>query len=271
VKNTLADLVKHIAARRKALLNEYSEYDLHQLRVTVRRLRTLLRFEEQPQAWQLRREWGYLISHTNPARDWDTLAARIEELPDEQQPVSLMSAVERHRQSVLKDVLFSLRDKKWDSTRRRTMDYVKESVEGDRAPPTPEHILDEASGRVNEAWERARTRADARSWHKLRIAVKDLRYSLDTVGQGAVREPIELCKLLQKELGNWHDTIVHRDLLKVIERELGQEEKAALAALAELETGMFDEGIQCLKEARHMMGARAKLLERGSGTTASWR
>ena len=66
--------------------------------------------------------------------------------------------------------------------------------------------------------------------------MKDLRYSLDTVGEGNIREPIELCKLLQKELGNWHDTIVHRDLLKVIERELGHTEQAALAAVADLET-----------------------------------
>jgi CHAD domain-containing protein len=271
VKDTLADLVKHIAARRKALLKEYSEYDLHQLRVTVRRLRTFLRFEEQPQAWQLRREWGYLISHTNPARDWDTLAARIEDLPDEQQPVGLLSAVERHREAVLKDVILFLHDKKWDKTRNDTEAYLDLSIDKGREPTAPEQILDEASARVNAAWERARARADARSWHKLRIAVKDLRYSLDTVAQGTVKEPIELCKLLQKELGTWHDSIIHRDLLKIVERELAQEERSARAALVDLETELFDEGMKCLKEARHMMGARAKLLERGSGTTASWR
>lgn len=270
MKETLADLAKQIADRRKALLNEYSEYDLHQLRVTVRRLRTFLRFEEQPAAWQLRRDWGYLISQTNPARDWDTLAARIEELPEEQQPVGLVSAVERHREQVLKEVALSLRDKKWDTARRETRTYTEQSIEDDRQLPSPESVLAEASARVNHAWERARNRADARSWHKLRIAIKDLRYSLDTLGHGSVREPVELCKLLQQELGKWHDSIVHRDLLKLVERELRPEEKAARIAVEQLETELFDEGMKCLKEARHMMGARAKLLERPS-TPASMR
>ena len=262
MKNTLADLVKHIAARRKALLSEYSEYDLHQLRVSVRRLRSLLRFEEQPQAWQLRREWGYLISHTNAARDWDTLAARMEDLPDEQQPVGLLSAVERQREEVLKEVLESLHDRRWEKVRKQTEAYLEHSVEQNHEPPGPEQILAEASGSVDAAWERARNRADARSWHKLRIAVKDLRYSLDAMGGTSVNEPIELCKLLQQELGTWHDSIIHRDLLKVIERELRHEEHAARTALSALENELFDEGMRCLKEARHMMGARAKLLER---------
>ena len=82
------------------------------------------------------------------------------------------------------------------------------------------------------------------------------------MGGTSVNEPIELCKLLQQELGTWHDSIIHRDLLKVIERELRHEEHAARTALSALENELFDEGMRCLKEARHMMGARAKLLER---------
>jgi CHAD domain-containing protein len=262
VKSTLTELVKQITARRQALLREYSEYDLHQLRVSVRRLRGLLRFEEQPQAWQLRREWGYLISHTNPARDWDTLAARIDELPEDQQPVALMSAVDRHRKECWKLVLESLRSDGWDETRKRTETYLAEAIDGSREPPEPEQVVADASARVNHAWERARERADARSWHKLRIAIKDLRYSLDTVTRGSVREPVELCKLLQKELGTWHDSIVHRDLLKQLEREIGSGERAAREAINNLDTDLFAEGMKCLREARHMMGARSKLLER---------
>lgn len=269
MKNTLEGLVKQIAARRKALLKEYSEYDLHQLRVAVRRLRSLLRFEEQPQAWQLRREWGYLISHTNPARDWDTLASRIDELPEDQQPVGLMSAVERHRNECWQQVLDSLRDDSWEATRKRTEAYLDEAIDGSREPPEPEQVIADASARVNHAWERAREHADARSWHKLRIAIKDLRYSLDSLQGGSVREPIELCKLLQQELGTWHDSIVHRDLLKQLDRELGSQERAAREAIAGLDTDLFAEGMKCLREARHMMGARSKLLERSNSRPTS--
>ena len=67
MRKTQVELLETIKSRRTALSLEYDEYALHQLRVAVRRLRSLLRFEEAPEAWQLRREWGYLISQTNPA------------------------------------------------------------------------------------------------------------------------------------------------------------------------------------------------------------
>ena len=228
----------------------------------MRRLRGLLRFEEQPVAWQLRREWGYLVSHTNPARDWDTLAERLEELPDEEQPVGLVAAVQRQREKVWKSVLRSLRLPQWEETRERTLAYLDQAVEPEREPLDPERVIQEASDRVNSAWERARERGDNRSWHKLRVAIKDLRYSLDTLSQTSVAEPIALCKLLQDELGKWHDSIVHRELLQTISGELAADETAARAAAAELDTDLFAQGVKCLKEARHIMAARAQLLDR---------
>ncbi|MEE4193324.1 MAG: CHAD domain-containing protein [Halieaceae bacterium] len=262
MKDTLAQLQDQIAARRGALLQEYSEYDLHQLRVAVRRLRGLLRFEAHPDAWQLRKEWGFLISQTNPARDWDTLFARIEELPEDQQPVGLLSAVERHQQKVWNDVISALRNAQWEATARRQQAYTESHIEAERAPLEKEKSIGEASMRVNLAWDYAEKHDEPRAWHKLRIAIKDLRYSLDSLSQTEVDEPIELCKRLQDLLGSWHDSIIHRDLLKRVDADLAQDEKAAKDAVAELDTDLFAEGMKALKETRHVMAARQQLLER---------
>ncbi len=262
MKETLAKLQAQIEGRRKALIEDYSEYDLHQLRVTIRRLRGLLRFEEQPDAWQLRREWGFLASQTNPARDWDTLAARIEELPEDQQPVGLLSAVERHRQRVWKQVLTALRDPQWELTARNMRGYIDNHIEQQRQPMAQEAAIREASLRVDQAWEYAATHDEPRAWHKLRIAIKDLRYSLDSLSQTEVDEPIELCKRLQDLLGTWHDSIIHRKLLRLVDNDLAIDEKAAREALAELQTDLFAEGMKSLKETRHVMAARQQLLER---------
>ncbi len=262
MKDTLAQLQDQIAARRSALLEEYSEYDLHQLRVAVRRLRGQLRFEPHPDAWQLRKEWGFLISQTNPARDWDTLFARIEELPEDQQPVGLISAVERHQQTVWDGVISSLRDAQWQTTARRQQAYIDNHVEETRAPLEQKKSIQEAGMRVNMAWNYAEKNDEPRAWHKLRIAIKDLRYSLDSLSQTEVDEPIELSKRLQDLLGTWHDSIIHRGLLKLVDADLAPDEKAAKAAVKGLDTDLFAEGMKALKETRHVMAARRQLLER---------
>ncbi len=264
MKNTLAKLQKQIAARRDALLQEYSEYDLHQLRVSVRRLRGLLRFEGHPDAWQLRREWGFLVSQTSPARDWDTLVARIEDMPEDQQPVGLLSAVERHQHRVWDEVITALRDPQWATTSQQLQAYIDKHIDDQRAPIDREASVREASMRVNQAWEYAEKHDKPRAWHKLRIAIKDLRYNLDSLSQTEVDEPLELCKRLQDLLGTWHDSMIHHELLLIVDRDLAADEKAAKDAAAELDTDLFAEGMKALKETRHVMAARQQLLERAA-------
>ena len=262
MKETLAKLLVQIEARREALLGEYTEYDLHQLRVAVRRLRGLLRFEAHPDAWQLRREWGFLASQTNPARDWDTLAARIEELPEDQQPVGLLSTVERHRETIWKQVLAALRNPQWEQTARRMHSYLGSYTEEQHPPVGQKAAIREASLRVSQAWEYVCRHDEPRAWHKLRITIKDLRYSLDSLSQTEVDEPIELCKRLQDLLGTWHDSVIHRQLLNLVDNDLASAEKAAKEVLAELHTDLFAEGMKSLKETRHVMAARQQLLGR---------
>ena len=270
MKRSLQDLLKHIKDRRSALLkDDYDEHQLHQLRVNVRRLRGLLRFEDSHEAWQLRREWGYLISHTNSMRDWDTLAARVDELPENEQPVGLVDTLTATRQRIWRKIRKSLKSDDWKDTARRTRAYLKHRVADEHPPPDANAIIREASARLSEAWARAQEQDNNRAWHKLRIAVKDLRYSLDMLGEDASDQRIDLCKELQAQLGTWHDSIIHRDLLDEIDRELGKDELAAKQSIERLQNQLKLDGAQCLKEARHILTNRGSLLLQGSSSSGN--
>ena len=266
MKDTLEKLLQGIEQRRQALLNEDSEYDLHQLRVSVRQLRSLLKFEEHPVAWQLRLEWGYLVSHTNPARDWDTLAERLDKLPQDQQAVALIEAVEGRRRQIWKDMQRALRNQAWDDTSTGMVAYLDSAFDDQRAPPSPELQIAEARARVDAAWSRAQRDGDNRSWHKLRTAIKDLRYILESFPLGTVDEPVALCERIQDHLGCWHDSLMHRHLLREVDKDMPSEERSAREAIARLDTELFAESMRCLKETRHVMAARNQLLERHSSS-----
>ena len=67
-------LTRRLEKRRRALLDHYDEEDLHQLRITLRRMRGRLEGTDDKERRQLRKDLGALADTTNPARDWDTLA-----------------------------------------------------------------------------------------------------------------------------------------------------------------------------------------------------
>ena len=256
MKRSLDAILKEIRSRRKNLLAGYDEHNLHQLRVSVRRLRGLLRFEESGEARQLRREWGYLISHTNAARDWDTLAGRVRALEPGELAANLLPALEAGHKRVVKGVIKRLAEDSWHDTTRRTKRYLKHRISEQRRPPADSETVSEAAHRVNHAWVHARTHDTSRAWHKLRIAIKDLRYSLDTFALEVESEHIAVCKALQDLMGQWHDTVVHQELLDTIEDTLGEGDAGAREAVAALRATLDLEGKQCLASARQLMESR---------------
>jgi CHAD domain-containing protein len=60
---------------------------------------------------------------------------------------------------------------------------------------------------------------DDTSWHKFRIAVKEVRYTAErelpgTAAESRVAEVVEICKSFQSLLGGWHDCVVQAQLLE---------------------------------------------------------
>jgi CHAD domain-containing protein len=86
-----------------------------------------------------------------------------------------------------------------------------------------------AADPLGQALDRARAALTAalaldndRAWHKLRIAVKEVRYQAESEETAAATDParaelLEQCQLLQSLLGRWHDCIVQLQMLEEFE------------------------------------------------------
>ena len=249
----MLELLKQIEVLRAALLEDYEEDELHQLRVRVRRLRGQLRFEGSPEALGLRWAWGSLISHTNGMRDWDTLAARVNALPENELPVGLANPLTDTRQRIWKKTRRSLESRDWENSVRRTRAFLQHRAAVEHEATDTEARIEEAGARLRRAWTRAQKHDNSKAWHKLRIAVKDLRYSLDMLGEDSTDQRIDICKELQTQLGTWHDSIVHRRLLEEIGEQLGENETVARQGVKRLRKLLKREGKQCLQWASDIL------------------
>ncbi len=82
--------------------------------------------------------------------------------------------------------------------------------------------LERALSGARTALAAALASGDDHDWHKLRIAVKEVRYQAESGVGGAPANPeqaelIEQCKPLQSMLGSWHDCVVQLQILDELE------------------------------------------------------
>jgi CHAD domain-containing protein len=233
---------RKLKSRRKTLLEKYDDEDLHQLRINIRRARALLKSQPDKPSAALRKDLGRLAQKTNAARDWDTLAIYAAGVLPSRHWRTLQPLVESYREQAHEKVLETLRSRSWNTTLSRWKTLVKQSDTQAFAEGSLVGGNRKAAKRVLKAGRRAMMRGDEGSWHKFRIALKNLRYRLDNTSVEGDRERDDLkaikkiCKRLQEELGNWHDTVVHRNLLVQITDDSrvdgDPESEAALRALA---------------------------------------
>ena len=205
---------------RSSLLANYNEEDLHQLRVTLRRMRSVLRGIPGGKEKKLRRRLGALAHTTNDARDWDTLYASAREQLREAQFNELEPLLHAQRESARAQVYRMFHAKQWLATLRR-WDALADKTELDAASLCMRRAgLKKRLKRATAASHKAMAKDDNKRWHKLRLAIKELRYALDTGPEGMPAsgrpELLQECKTLQTLLGDWHDTVVHRELLDTL-------------------------------------------------------
>jgi CHAD domain-containing protein len=169
------------------------------------------------EARELRRELGDLARATNGARDWDTLVASARDQLEPEQLRALLPLLEECRQSAHAQVYRTLRSHQWRAALARWDDLADITAMAVGCETIATRELDSILQRVNTAGHKAMIRDDARCWHKLRIAIKELRYTLDSLshdtGEPLTARLLDECKSLQSLLGDWHDTVVHRKLL----------------------------------------------------------
>jgi len=248
----LAGSARALKLRGRALLQVYDEEELHQLRVTLRRIRSALEPMPTEKARRLRHDLGELARATNSARDWDTLVVCAREELSAGQFDELQSTLVAARAVARDKVYRALHSRHWKKTLRRWKKYSRRSAPDDRdlsgALPNPEKTLVRSRRAVNKAL----SSDDEKHWHKLRIAIKALRYSLENrlelEPDVTAEQLVAACKRLQTGLGKWHDTVVHRRLLPQLVDD-SDHPGQKLAGTTLLNT-LDSKGQQCLQEIR---------------------
>jgi inorganic triphosphatase YgiF len=228
--------VHHFAGNRKAVLAGRPE-GIHQMRVGLRRLRAAISvFKEMlrgPETEQVKTELKWLTEELGPARDMDVMAKDAVAPLDETSPapkalVALKADVlakrdkgfarakravtsERYRRVVLDTVLW-INGGKWTQTGVAL-------IVGRRKLPAPRFATQELDRRTAKVLKKLGKLNDLSPLkrHKLRIAVKKLRYATGYFeglfgGERAIKAFSGVLEDLQSSLGQLNDIRVHGGL-----------------------------------------------------------
>ena len=264
-RNT-GQITRDLKARRKKLLKDYDAEELHQLRVDIRRLRSVLKLAGTDEASRLRKEWARIAKRSNLARDWDTFAAYVDKAlePNPKKVINpLLARKLRRAHRRVKKILLSSH---WDAALKAWQAYEHRKVKNSATERALASRVELARRRVDDARWLALSQDDEASWHGLRIAIKDLRYTLENLqvesptDQRQLRTGIGLCKMLQTELGDWHDTVIHSALAEQLVPTAATEKNAhTREAIQDLTDLIHQRGTACLEAARATLAANGYL------------
>jgi CHAD domain-containing protein len=222
VQPRLIEVTTTVEQAAASLRQGYAAEHLYALRVGMRRIRSMLKPLGSTGPRRFRKTWGGFAAVTNRARDWDVfLITAAEMLPPE--PYARFE--HRHRDTVLgshEAVLELLESGHWSRNLRDWRQFLEQHGADASQPATGPAPIDRALSRARQALATAQATGEDRAWHKLRIAVKEVRYQSEAFAEGVApgspeEELIEWCKPLQALLGSWHDCVVQLQLLDDME------------------------------------------------------
>ena len=256
-KTVAAMLLDHIHANHPGVIEGSDPEYLHQMRVAVRRLRSLLSAYRKvlPKAAvrPLIGELKWLARALGPARDADVFATEIwPSLRAALGPNPLLVRLDaswdarrraasakvhralgtRRYQRFMHSFLRQLADDAWRAAASRRQRAVLDGSAHDFA-----HRLIERRDAKVRAHAHAITERDARQLHALRIQIKKLRYAVDSFGtlfgRGAVRVILASLSRLQNILGAMNDLeVAEHQVAAALAQRRGRAARALHAALA---------------------------------------
>lgn len=252
-----------LAARRTALLERYDAQDLHQLRINLRRLRSHLQGRSGKQARLLRHQLGGLADATNAARDWDTLVERAHRELGPRQLQRLEPLLRARQDAAHLPVAAMLRSPRWHEALAGWHKYTERHPPAGRGKKARRAAIKRSEEAVRRAWARAQAVDSERSWHRLRIAIKQLRYRLEAEHKKSrsaqMQATLRQCRRLQDHLGAWHDVAIHRQLIRELALQCrAGREQGILALLRRWCDNVERQG------RRHLAAARSELEAPGS-------
>jgi CHAD domain-containing protein len=222
VQQRLEEVTEAIEQASTELCQGYRVEELYALRVGMRRLRSMLKPIDSIRARRFRKAWSGFATVTNRARDWDVFLIASRELLTAGQYAAFEG---RHRDDfgACQDAVVELvRSEHWGrhlADWRQYLHHPNGSIHESRLAADP---LGKALDRARAALAAAVALDNDRAWHKLRIAVKEVRYQAESEETAEAADParaelLEQCKLLQSLLGAWHDCIVQLQMLEEFE------------------------------------------------------
>lgn len=210
----LLEVTQDLDTARQALLRGYDPVRLYNLRVAMRRIRSILKQIGSEEARKLRKAWGRMASVTGPARDWDVFITSAENLLGLETAGEFTSFNGERISVCRKSVLQMIESDAWA---RHWKDWNQFLEKADEAPLDPEQAgaaLAIALANALRRHKRAMKKGSDKRWHKYRIAVKEVRYVAEAnTGIDGMEALVATCKPLQTLLGDWHDTVVQTRLL----------------------------------------------------------
>ena len=216
---------------------------VHQLRVAMRRLRSVLKVfrpvTDAPQGRALDEALQGFLKLLGPARDWDVFLAGIgaemaDLLPDDRRMRALLRAAEAERQTAYKGLAEALDGPAWRGLLLAGIAFLLHKPWRDGADPERLERLeappqDFAALVLGKRWRKLRKAGEdieelePAALHELRLDAKRLRYAAEVMApifpSKATRRFQRNLSALQEELGLSNDASVARGLVRHLDRD----------------------------------------------------
>lgn len=248
----LLNCLKQIEGNREQVAGAQSPESVHQMRVGLRRLRSALDLfnDVMRPGSRLSRELEWLGNELGPARDWDVLGTHLPQ-NDELRP--LRKAVRSHARQMRSAAGSAVSSRRFESLLHALHHFIDTAawrksandaqVKGlaRAAPKFADNALKRARKRVEQRGGKLKS-GTARARHRLRIAMKKLRYAtefFECLERGKrTRQALKGISALQDELGWINDAAVADGLLQHFHRTDPQLDQQAGFARGYLAAGL---------------------------------
>jgi CHAD domain-containing protein len=219
MQQLLVTLTEDLEQHRVKLISRYQSRKLHSLRVCIRRIRSILKYTEHPRARAFRKTWGGFAALTNDSRDWDVFFLVGRDVLTEEAFQEFKKQIRRHRNANVRKTKAMLRSEHWERHLEEWRRFIGRLPNQNAGAMISDEVVATTLARASQRLSLAFAVNDERHWHKLRIAVKDVRYVVvaregETSPDRSLNWLIQDCKTLQTQLGKWHDAIIQLELLE---------------------------------------------------------
>lgn len=219
MQQPLVTLTEDLEQHRAKLIRRYHTRRLHSLRVCIRRIRSILKHIDHPRARAFRKTWGGFAALSNDLRDWDVFFHVGREVLTEEDFQEFKKQIRRHRNANVRKTKAVLRSEHWEQHLEEWRHFIGRLPDQNASALISDEVVATTLARASQRLGLALQVDDERHWHKLRIAVKDVRYVVvaregEASPDRSLNRLVQDCKTLQTQLGRWHDSIIQLELLE---------------------------------------------------------